>query len=197
MKEDYIQSGRVNQKLETREKIIESAQYFLKSGHNVNLDEIANRAGVSRATIYRYYSNVEVLLHEAGLDLSVLPPETIITDLGEVDINETILGIQDYYNDLALDNETAFRKYLGIAIASNDAKNKRGARRKKTLGLAFKNLDLPKEDKVKLIDLFTVLMGIEPIIVTKDVCGLNNQQSKEVLKLGIDLILKALNLPKK
>ena len=195
MKEDYIQSGRVNQKLETRDKIIESAQYFLKSGQDVNLDEIANRAGVSRATIYRYYSSVEVLLHEAGLDLTTNPPETILERLKNRDLNDTILGIQDYYNDLALNNETAFRKYLSIAIASNDSKNKRGARRKKTLELAFKNSRLSEHDKNDLANLLTVMMGIEPIIVTKDVCGLNNAQSKELLEWGIRLILKGLDLP--
>ena len=35
-------------------------------------------------------------------------------------------------------------------------------------------------------------MGMEPFIVTKDVCGLNNSDSSELLKWGVKLILKGL-----
>ncbi|MEX0361849.1 MAG: TetR/AcrR family transcriptional regulator, partial [Allomuricauda sp.] len=61
MNKDYIQTGRTNQKLETRDKILKSAQYFLKKGKAFNLENVAQKSGVSRATIYRYYSNVEIL----------------------------------------------------------------------------------------------------------------------------------------
>lgn len=40
-------------------------------------------------------------------------------------------------------------------------------------------------------------MGIEPIIVTKDVCGLNNAESKELLKWGMELLLKGFSFEKK
>lgn len=33
-------------------------------------------------------------------------------------------------------------------------------------------------------------MGIEPLIVTKDVSGLNNKQSMEIMEWGVQLILK-------
>ncbi|CAN0601537.1 unnamed protein product, partial [Ectocarpus sp. 12 AP-2014] len=65
MNDDYINTGRKNQKQETRDKIIESAQYFLNKGIEFNLEDVAGRTGVSRATIYRYYSNVQILAEEA------------------------------------------------------------------------------------------------------------------------------------
>ena len=40
--------------------------------------------------------------------------------------------------------------------------------------------------------LATTLMGMEPFIVTKDVCGLDNEASKEVLRWGLELIIKGL-----
>ena len=54
---------------------------------------------------------------------------------------------------------------------------KRGARRKKTLKLILEETPLTPKEKEDLSNLFTVMMGIEPLIVTKDVCGLNNQES--------------------
>ena len=72
----------------------------------------------------------------------------------------------------------------------NPSEIKRGARRKKTLQLAFENTSINNKEKEKLVNLLTLLMGIEPLIVTKDVSGLNNNQSMEIMKWGVQLILK-------
>jgi len=190
MKKEYIKSGRINQKLETRDKILTSAQYFINKGLEFTLEDIAKKSGISRATIYRYYSKVEILANEAGLDISTISPENIIENLKEKNTEEIILGIQNYYNTLAIDHEGAFRKYLCTVLASNPSEIKRGARRKKTLQLAFENTSINKKEKEKLVNLLTLLMGIEPLIVTKDVSGLNNNQSMEIMKWGVQLILK-------
>ena len=36
--------------------------------------------------------------------------------------------------------------------------------------------------------IFTIFMGIEPFIVTKDVCGLDNEKSIELLRWGVKLM---------
>jgi len=179
MNKEYIHSGRANQKQETRDRILKSAQYFLKKGADFNLEDVAQKTGVSRATIYRYFSNAEILAAEAGLDINTLSLE------------ERILGIQDYFNLLAIENENAFRKYLSVVLVSNSPEIKRGARRKKTLRLALKNADLDPDQKEDLANLLTILMGIEPLIVAKDVAGLNNEESMRLMTWGMKLILKS------
>jgi len=190
MKKEYIRSGRINQKIETRDKILKSAQYFINKGIAFNLEDVAKKSGISRATIYRYYSKVEILANEAGLDISTETPENIIENLKEKNIQEIILGIQNYYNTLAINHESAFRKYLCTVLASDSSEIKRGARRKKTLQLALDNTSVNESEREKLVNLLTILMGIEPLIVTKDVSGLNNNQSMEIMKWGVQLILK-------
>lgn len=190
MNDDYIKSGRINQKLETRDKILTNAQYFINKGLEFTLEDVAKKSGISRATIYRYYSKIDILVNEAGLDLKTKSPENIIENLKGKNIEEIILGIQKYFNILAIDNENAFRKYLCTVLASNSSEVKRGARRKKTLQLALEDYSINKKDKDKLVSLLTILMGIEPLIVSKDVSGLNNNQSMEVMKWGVQLILK-------
>lgn len=190
MKEAYIASGRVNQKLETRAKILTSAQYFINKGLEFTLEDVAKKSGISRATIYRYYSKIDILVNEAGLDLKTKSPEEIIDHLKEKSIDEVIYGIQEYFNILAIDHESAFRKYLSSVLASNTLEMKRGARRKRTLQLAFEGASINVKDKEKLVSLLTILMGIEPLIVSKDVSGLNNEQSMEIMKWGVQLILK-------
>lgn len=194
MKSKNIQSGRINQKLETRDKILTSATYFLNKGIDFNLDDVAKKAGISRATIYRYYSNIEVLSSEAGLDINTQSPETVFENLQHQNLDQILLGVQDYFNTLAIDHENAFRKYLSISIGASTPEIKRGARRKKTLQLALENTKLTQNEKEKMANLLTHMMGIEPLIVSKDVCGLTNDQSKELLKWGLTLILKGLHV---
>src|ERR1700730_15287424 len=43
-----------------------AAQFFSKQGPAANLAEVAAAAGVSRATLYRYYPNREALLKALG-----------------------------------------------------------------------------------------------------------------------------------
>lgn len=190
MKDDYINTGRTNQKQETRDKILKGAQQFINKGLAFNLQDVANKTGLSRATIYRYYSNVEVLASEASLDIKTLSPQSIIKELEGKNLQEMILGIQDYFNTHATENEHAFRKYLSFVIVSNPSEIKRGARRKKTLQLAFDNAGFAEKEKKDLMHLLTILMGIEPLIITKDVSGLSNEESRKLLKWGIELILK-------
>lgn len=197
MREKYLETGRMNQKLETREKILHAAKQFLNEAKDFSLEEVAEKAGVSRATIYRYFSDTEVLSGEAGLDINTQSPEAIYSEFQHLKLSESLMKVQDYFNNLTIEHEHAFRKYLSIVVTSNSSKTKRGARRNKTLKLFLENSQLPDQEKRNLSNLLTVLMGAEPIIVTKDVCGLDNTESKELLKWGLQLLLKGLFLDEK
>ncbi|MDY6909625.1 MAG: TetR/AcrR family transcriptional regulator [Thermodesulfobacteriota bacterium] len=50
----------------TREKILDAALelFSVKGFHQATVDEIADRAGVGKGTLYRYFSNKEALFHE-------------------------------------------------------------------------------------------------------------------------------------
>lgn len=197
MSKEYINTGRTNQKLETRNKILASAQYFLNKGLVFNLEDIASKTGISRATIYRYFSNIDILAAEAALDVSTQSPETIYANLKGDDTEDQILEIQDYYNTLTINHENLFRKYLSAILDSGTSSLKRGARRKKTLKLVLEDTDLTNKEKEDLSNLLTIYMGIEPLIITKDVCNLNNKESIELMKWGMKLLLKGLMLSKK
>lgn len=197
MKDDYIKTGRTNQKIETRSNILMNAQYFLNNGLEFNLEDIAKRSGISRATIYRYFSNVDILAAEAGLDVNTKKSETICENLKGKTLEDKIVEIQDYYNTLALDHEKLFRKYISAVLDSSTPTPKRGARRKKTLQLVLESTNYTPKEKEDLSNLLTILMGIEPLIVTKDVCGLNNSESTKLLKWGLELLLKGFISSKK
>ena len=193
MKEKYLNSGRKNQKHKTRDRILASAQNLLAEGKEFTLEDVAKETGISRATIYRYFSNIDLLASEAGLDLNTKDSEEIMEDVRTLNTKKAILEIQNYYNDLAIENEPGFRKYLSATLNVSDDKKTRGARRKSTLAMLFKEkgIRLPKDEIEKISNIATVLMGIEALIVTKDVCRLNNKSSKDLLNWGLEHILNS------
>ncbi|WP_435579374.1 TetR/AcrR family transcriptional regulator [Gilvibacter sp.] len=190
MKENYVSSGRTNQKLETRAKILEGAQYFLSSGQEFKLEDVAKRVKISRATIYRYFSSVEILAAETSLAIATVAPEVLAEQVKGQSLEDRLLHIQEYFNTLTLENESAFRKYLSVVIESSAKQFKRGARRTKALNFTLAQEQFPAEDKRKLANILTLFMGLEPFIVAKDVCDLDAAESRELLIWGMQLFLK-------
>jgi AcrR family transcriptional regulator len=191
MKNEYLAKGRTGQKQKTREKILKAAHAIQGRGEELTLEKVAEKAGISRATIYRYYSNKDVLSAEAVLDIKTLTPEQILSRYEGQDLETTLLGIQNYYNRLAIDNEPSFRKYLSVILNPDNPVSLRGARRVRTLLAALDQKDpgIKMEDRQKLTYMATLMMGIEALIVTKDVCQLNEASAEEVLQWGIKTLL--------
>ncbi len=193
-----LEGGRVNQKLKTRIAIIEAAKRLMEKSRKITLEDVAAEAGISRATIYRYFSNVDLLITETSLDIYYRTPDELAQDITELPIEERVLYLQEYYNDLAQEHEIAFRRYLSTALAESVTTTKkiRGSRRVEALKLAlapFKD-NIPQEDYTRLINISSVLMGIDALTTSKDVCGLNNQETSKLLRWALSRIISTMNL---
>jgi AcrR family transcriptional regulator len=196
-----LKEGRVQQKLSTRNTIIETAKSLLISNPVFSLEDVAKASNISRATIYRYFSNVDVLRMEASLAIKTKSAEEILEGKENESIGNQILAIQNYFNDLATDHEASFRMYLSVVLKESSKNlhkvpNLRGARRVDALEetlQALKSTVSPK-DLNNLKTVASVLMGIEAVVVTKDVCQLNEVDAKKALNWGIQMILKGMNV---
>jgi AcrR family transcriptional regulator len=197
MKNEYLAKGRTGQKQKTREKILRAAQKIQGCGEELTLEKVAEKAGLSRATIYRYYSNKDVLSAEAVLDIKTLTPEQILSKYEEEDLETTLIGIQKYYNRLAIDNEPSFRKYLSVILNPDNPVSVRGGRRVRTLLMALdqKKSGIQWENREKLIYMATLMMGIEALIVTRDVCQLEEAAAEEILQWGMRTLLAGMRSP--
>ena len=74
MSEETAASTRARKKAESRRRILESARgvFFSDGFMNANLDVVAQRAGVAKGTLYRYFDSkadlyVAVLAHDGGI----------------------------------------------------------------------------------------------------------------------------------
>lgn len=195
MKNEYLSTGRTGQKEKTRDRILQAAKALHDQGIEFNMENVAKKAGISRATIYRYYSNKDVLSAEAVLDMRTRTPEQIVSEFSEADLKTTLLGIQRYYNNLAIKNEKAFRKYLSVILNPENPVSARGGRRIRALSMAVetKNGPISEEDRENLIYIGTLMMGIEAFIVTRDVCQLDEEAAEKVLEWGLKTLLKGLH----
>jgi len=193
MKNKYVDSGRRTQKLKTSHKIFEAAQNLMKKEDVLTLENIAKEANISRATIYRYYSNIETLTSELALSLQDVDPESFALVNSQLSVEEQILKIQDYYLNFTFKNEVTFRKFLGSLLNSESTKGKRAGRRIIALEkvLSTKQHNLSSNDKKHLVNIASLFMGIEALILTKDVCNLSNKDARQSLQWGLQMLLNS------
>ena len=89
-----LKEGRVRQKLQTRTEILRVAKQLMKQKKRVTLEDVAQKAAISRATIYRYFPNIELLFKEASLDIAHPSPEEVIKSIERLDLPARVLHIQ-------------------------------------------------------------------------------------------------------
>lgn len=197
----FLNKGRVNQKLQTRTAILQAAKKLMTLNKKISLEDVADKANVSRATIYRYFADIELLMTEASLDIHHLSPDELLQNIKTIPLNKRILFVQKYYNQLAQDHEILFRRYLSATLLETTTSKKkvRGARRVESLKKATVPLkkELTKEQYENLINISSILMGIDSFIAAKDVCGLDTDQAKATLEWGLEMVIKGLYSDKK
>lgn len=193
-----LKKGRIGQKIKTRSAILKAAKALMKSKEELSMENIASKAGISRATIYRYFTDLELLILEASLDVNFKDPGEISDSVSGLELEEKLHGIMEYFVKLTQQHEVLFRQYLSavLKVSVNSKERIRGARRVKAIEQALdeKQVRLKQEDKEKLIHISTLLMGIESLVVAKDVCGLNNRQSADLFTWALDMILKGMQV---
>jgi AcrR family transcriptional regulator len=197
MKISEIKTGRVKQKFQTRHQILEATQKLMQKHEKLTLEDVAKEASISRATIYRYYSTIDVLIAEASLDLKYKSPDELFEEVKDMNLPDRLFYIQKEYTRHAQRNETVFRRYLSVVLAESIGTKKklRGARRVESLEKALAPFEdtLPKDTFKKLVGSASLLMGIDPLIVCRDICGLNNQEMEETLQWALDMILRGIS----
>jgi AcrR family transcriptional regulator len=196
MKKNEIDSGRVQQKLQTRSEIINAAKRLMQKEEKITLEDVTKETQFSRATIYRYFSSIEMLLTEASLDFFHKTPDQLFEEIKTMTLSDRLLYLQKYYTRLARENEVAFRRYLGAVITESvTSKEKlRGARRMISYRKAlepFKN-KLSEKEMNNLINIASVLSGIDSLIVCKDVCDLTGEEAESTLSWGLEMILRGI-----
>ena len=193
---------RANQKARTRAAIVEAAQQLLDLGSTPSVAEAAVEAGVSRATAYRYFPTQQALLVElTDVTPSVASVEKLLASLQTQDVEERLLFLLDRFGPLLLAHEDEMRRALWVYLdtwlrnrrnGSDDLPAVREGRRMRWLDTALEPLqDLPDENRRRLRAALALTIGIDSIVVMKDVCGLDDDEALAVIRWAAIALLRA------
>lgn len=189
-------SGRANQKLRTRKALLEAASRLMRAGAKPTLDEVAEEALVSRATAYRYFTNVEALLVEAALDVASPDAESLFAD-GVTDPLERLERLDEALDELLRTNEAHFRTMLAHSMAQTgdpDAPTRQN-RRGPLIDAALKTTPIAPSARDRLAKALAVVIGTESMVVFTDVLRLPADEARAVRRWMIRALLEASQIP--
>jgi AcrR family transcriptional regulator len=195
---------RANQKARTREAIVEAAQQLHRQGITPTIAQAAQQARVSRATAYRYFPTQEALMVEVmGISPRMAEVEKLVESLTTEDVERRLLQLLDTFGRIVLAEEAEFRRALLVYQdtwlrshrngGNSHAPNVREGRRMRWLDKVLEPLDdlLPKEQKRRLRAALALTMGIDSIVIMKDVCRLGDHEALAVLRWVATVLLRA------
>jgi AcrR family transcriptional regulator len=201
----WEEDGRINQKRRTRDAVLAAAQHLLRAGQTPSVAEAADVARVSRATAYRYFPTQKYLLIEAALEsaktaINELLVRAVPSDDPAVRLDTLVQALQQ----VTLEQEDAFRTLLQLSLESHAAGGQqgdvlegrlRGGRRigwieeaLRPLGPSFKNAPATFR---RVVAALALCLGIEALIVLRDVCGLEAAEAVEVSRWAAQALLQA------
>ena len=166
--------------------------------------EVAGAALVSRATAYRYFPTQEYLLFEAALestrsDIDRQLDENTLPEDPEARLDMLIYTLQERI----VDKEAAFRTMLRLSLEQYPEEERhgggsspsrlRGGGRVRWIEKALTSVRerLEEPDFRRLVAALSLCMGIEALVVLRDVCALEASEAQEVLLWAARTLLRS------
>jgi AcrR family transcriptional regulator len=192
-----MQTGRVTQKTRTRKDLIRAAWQLLSGGAQPTVEEVAEEAGISRATAYRYFPNRERLLIEAILSRESRSPREILSQQTGKNPADRASRVHAYLFDLFTKNETLYRSLVRCSvdewIRHKDRMVLRSDERLELLEEALRPCRSKEsvQDIENLMYALAAMVGVESYIALRDVCQLSKSKSKAVMSWAVKTLVTA------
>jgi AcrR family transcriptional regulator len=199
--------GRVDQKERTRAALLAAAAELIRQGRQPTVEEAADFARISKRTAYRYFVSQAHLLADASLEaLRPVMGAAIGKAVETGDARERLTALAAAMNELAVKYEPALRIMMRSALdrgmnGEPEVPRQRGTRRLDWIETAL----LPVRDRLtkpsydRLVAALAVSLGVDALIVLRDVCGLEAEQILPVMVWTahslLDAALDAANTP--
>lgn len=193
-----MSGGRTRQKARTRQAIVRAAGRLLASGTRPSLDEIADEAGVSRATAYRYFPGLDPLLGEAAVDLLVPQTEDLLGPHSPADPFERVALVDETLDKACREQEIPLRLMLARVLerAASGEDLSAPLRQNRRIPMLEKALAplgprLGRDRIERLAQALAMVVGAEGFLALKDVVGLDHEQARRVRHWAIDALIAA------
>lgn len=190
-------TDRGNQKRRTRRDLVEAAGRLITAGRRPSVSDVAEEAGISVRTAYRYFPSVEQLTVEATLEATRQSMELSIEagTPGEP-VARRVERLVDALAQMTLANETLLRQMIRMTVDRDPIEPgvpPRPARRLEYVERALTPLQgrLDPAELDRLTYALTVVMGIESTLVLRDICGLETPEILAVQHWAAQALLAA------
>jgi AcrR family transcriptional regulator len=190
----YETGGRSRQKQRTRDSLVSAARELVGHGANPTVADVAEAAGISRTTAYRYFPNRRSLLSAAH-------PETAATTLlpegASTDPQERLDAVATRFIRLILDTEAAQRTMLRLSL-DPDPQQRGGLPLRQGRGIAWIAEALQPlagtmtdEEIHRLALAVRSAIGVEALAWLTDVGGLSRKEAAENMRWSAQALLSA------
>ncbi len=181
----------------TRKDLLQAAARLMAEGRRPSLEEIAEAALVSRATAYRYFPGLEALLLEAALDVEVPSAEALFKDVRSSDPVLRVEQVASALHDMTIANEASLRMMLiqSLQRTLQDGADAPVRQNRRTplieAALAPARREFEPAALQRLVRALGVVVGIEAMVVFKDVLGVDDAEALKIKTLMIRALVKA------
>lgn len=179
--------------------MLETATKLMQAGVTPSVSDVAEGAGVSRATAYRYFPSQAALV-EAVVDEALGPILAWKSD--SPDAAERVDALFGTSLPRIDEFEATFKAALKLSLdewaqqkaggSVNEPQFRRG-HRVELLREAVSPLDgrLPADQVDRLAQALSLIFGVEALVVLKDMWGLTSAQAEEVARWAAAALVKA------
>jgi AcrR family transcriptional regulator len=188
---------RDSQKARTRRDLVAAARALLAAGQVPTITEVADAAGVSRRTAYRYFASAEQLLTEALLEgLRTEVEQEINAGAPGEDMPARVGRLVNAMHEVTRTHERLLRQMVRFTIDRGQIAPGVPPRPSRRLEYVEQAL-APLRDQLgpaqfdRLAHATAVVVGIEARIVLQDICGLDDQQVLETERWAAQALLAA------
>ena len=179
-------------------RLLDEAVRLVRRGHIPSVAEVAQSAGVSRATAYRYFPSRSKLV--SGVIAEALGPvRRAVPQHG--DAKERLHDLLDRTYSRFAEYEPHMRAALQLALEHQaleaagllEEEPFRRGQRKEILATTLQPLKgrLKPRAYERLLKSLAVVYGIEPMIILKDICHANDRETEAVVRWMMDALVDA------
>jgi len=190
----YESGGRARQKQRTRDSLVAAARMLVNDGATPTVDEVAERAGISRTTAYRYFPNQRTLLIAAH-------PETAATTLLPAGVSEDpqdrLDAVATRFIRLIIETEAAQRTMLRLSL-DPDPLQRGGLPLRQGRAIAWITEALlplrgrmTDEEIHRLALAVRSAIGVEALVWLTDIGGLSREEAAENMRWSALALLSA------
>ncbi|MBH1974068.1 MAG: helix-turn-helix transcriptional regulator [Rhodobacteraceae bacterium] len=172
--------------------MVATASDMMRRGISPSVSEVAEAAGVSRSTAYRYFPTLADMLRAVVAE--ALGP-ILSWDDPDAKGDARLSSLYSKTFPRLAEHEATFRAAIRQSLEPNaeapgDKTLGRGHRRA-LLARAVNDSGLSRAQSTRLVQALSLTFGIEAMIVLKDICGLDDREAEDVALWAARALLAA------